>query len=301
LAPQGEPQLVPDEPNWASPPNGGLAISPDGQWLAFDAMGDDGRTDVWIRSLAASQPATRLTFEGEWNRRPSWTPDGKSVVFLSPREGGGEAVWVRRADGTERARPLLSRSRRIFEALVSPDGDWLVYRTADEGGVGRGDILAVRLGQDSIEIEVAATEAEETSPALSPDGRWLAYASAMSGRKEIYVVPFPNVRDGGPWQVSTTGGTEPVWSHSGSELFYRSGSGWLTSVEIATEQGFAQVSQRTLMEVLVHVTNGDHRMYAVAPDDEAFLFLRPLGFRAGESYLVLVENWLQEIEALVGN
>jgi len=298
---QGESRLLPAEPEWASPLNGGLAISPDGQRLAFDAVGEDGRTDVWIRSLTGQQPAMRLTFDGEWNRRPTWTPDGESVVFLSLRGDGPESVWIRRADAREQARPLLTRALRIFEALISPDGYWLVYRTDDEGTAGRGDILAVRLGSDSVEIELAASEAEETSPALSPDGRWLAYASAVSGRKEIYVVPFPDVRGGGPWQVSTSGGIEPVWSRSGRELFYRSGAGRLIAAEIVTEQGFAQVNQRELMEVFVHASNDDHRMYGVAPDDQAFLFLRPLVLRGGESDLVLVENWLEEVKRLVGN
>ena len=43
--------------------------------------------------------------------------------------------------------------------------------------------------------------------------------SNLSGRSEIYVQPFPDL--GGRWQVSTQGGTSPLWHPNGRELFYR--------------------------------------------------------------------------------
>lgn len=53
---------------------------------------------------------------------------------------------------------------------------------------------------------------------FSPDGRWLAYTSNDSGRDEVYVRPFPG--PGGPWQISTGGGSDPTWSRARYELFY---------------------------------------------------------------------------------
>jgi serine/threonine-protein kinase len=35
----------------------------------------------------------------------------------------------------------------------------------------------------------------------------------------VYVRPFPDT-DRGRWQVSTTGGTQPMWSRNTQELFY---------------------------------------------------------------------------------
>ena len=54
---------------------------------------------------------------------------------------------------------------------------------------------------------------------ISPDGHWLAYESNESGRAEVYVRPFPNVETA-LRPVSTGGGTRPVWSRNGRELFY---------------------------------------------------------------------------------
>jgi Tol biopolymer transport system component len=53
---------------------------------------------------------------------------------------------------------------------------------------------------------------------LSPDGRWLAYTSDETSWDEIYIQSFPSL--GKKWRVSTDGGTRPVWSRDGKELFF---------------------------------------------------------------------------------
>ena len=52
---------------------------------------------------------------------------------------------------------------------------------------------------------------------LSPDGRWLR--------------PFPDVNSG-RWQVSAEGGSRPVWSRSGRELFFFSADNRMTVVAV---------------------------------------------------------------------
>src|SRR5262245_62017064 len=74
----------------------------------------------------------------------------------------------------------------------------------------------LRAGDSELFLQTPSSNA---FPALSPDGRWLAYASAESGIYEVYVQPFPN--KGTKWLISNNGGTMPVWSRSGHELFYR--------------------------------------------------------------------------------
>ena len=63
-----------------------------------------------------------------------------------------------------------------------------------------------------------ATPAEEASPGLSPDGNWLAYSSNVSGRREIYVRPFP--MPGRATPVSANGGVNPVWGRDGGTIYY---------------------------------------------------------------------------------
>lgn len=74
---------------------------------------------------------------------------------------------------------------------------------------------------------------DEKGLALSPDGKWIAYESTETGRDEVYVRPFPNSQDG-KWQVSTLGGFNPKWSHSGEELFYVSADE-MTAARVSTE------------------------------------------------------------------
>ena len=89
------------------------------------------------------------------------------------------------------------------------------------------------------------TPFNESAPHFSADGRWLAYISDESGRYEVYVQPYPG--PGGKRQISTEGGTEPVWSRNGQELFYRSGKKMM-AVEITTQPSFAFGSPRMLFE-----------------------------------------------------
>ena len=53
---------------------------------------------------------------------------------------------------------------------------------------------------------------------ISPDGRWLAFTSNVTGITEVFVRAFPG--PGGPWQISSGGGSFPIWSRARQELFY---------------------------------------------------------------------------------
>ncbi|MDH4351541.1 MAG: hypothetical protein OEW56_10365, partial [Gemmatimonadota bacterium] len=271
------------------PLNGGMRLSPDGTRLAFTAIGEAGAVsqDLFVKRLP-SGPAARVTFEGTSNRRPTWSRNGVDLLFISNRSGK-DAVWSQRADGVGAATLLVGGDGAIFEALWSPDGQWLVYRTDDDAGVGRGDILAIRPGKDTTPVALVATNAEETGPAISHDGRWLAYAADETGRKEIYVRPFPNTEDG-KWLVSTGGGTEPAWARSGRELFFRDGAGNLVAATFTVAGNTFEVQQRqVLFGAQSYWGNDDHRWYDVAPDDRRFIMIDP-GFGAGTADLVKVGN-----------
>jgi len=140
---------------------------------------------------------------------------------------------------------------------------------------------------------------QETQPALSPDGRWLAYVSLASGRPEVWVRPFPNTEDG-RWQVSQAGGTEPLWAHSGRELFYRSGSDELLSVEITEGSTFIYGEPRVLFSVRDYVGFLYRPMYDVAPGDRRFIMVRRI-VDTEQRELVVVENLFVELKAKVGN
>ncbi len=267
------------------------SLSPDGKMLAV-AKSEDGRTaDIWIKHLDRG-PAIKLTKEGIVNRGPTWTPDGQSVTFAGGAPNGSFALWTKRADGSGKA--LLQRHERrdMLGPQWSPDAKWLIFGT-ENADPGAGDIGGIRPGTDTGWIALLASKSEESLQALSPDGRWLAYNSNETGRFEIYVVPFPNTT-AAKWAISSGGGINPMWSHRGSELFYRHVSGDLFVVGIKTSPTFSYGMPRRLFEA--KRASFPFSGYAVSADDQRLLMIRLLSAGAPDK-LIVVENWFEELNA----
>ena len=142
------------------------------------------------------------------------------------------------------------------------------------------------------------TEFAPTQPAISPDGRWLAFRSTQSGRSEVYVRPFPNTSDG-RFLISINGGQEPVWAHSGRELFYRERER-LMSVEVLPGPTFVTGERRALFSLLEMRRAPNHPQYDVTLNDRRFVMIRNIGER-GAGELIVVENFFEELKAKVGN
>ena|SRR5688572_31454084 len=89
----------------------------------------------------------------------------------------------------------------------------------------------------------------ERNGIVSPDGRWLAYDSNDSGRYDIWVRPFPEVNSG-RWQVTTSGGSRPLWARSGQELdlVYVSPAGALMRVTLTRAASWAATTPTELVK-----------------------------------------------------
>jgi Tol biopolymer transport system component len=267
------------------------ALSPDGERLAVSIT--ESSSQIWVRDFGAGL-LSKLTLKGQQNVKPAWAPDGRSVVFVSDQRTDRDLLQ-RLADGSQPETLRLDEKRPIEEVAFSRDGAWMIYRTGsipDER-----DLYARRIGTDS-SIVLVATVASETSPALSPDGRWLAYVSNETGTPEVYVRPFPNTGDG-RWQISLQGGQEPVWAHSGRELFYRVAGTTNAQMVMDVTPGpsFVPSARRMLFPLTRYSMSATHQQYAVAPDG------RFLMIRSTESdrldHLVAVENFFEVLKARV--
>ena len=275
------------DPGWTADFSS-LALSPDGTQLAVSIRESNGELQQWIKQLDRG-PLSKLTFEGTANFAPAWMPDGRAVAFVSNRGGSANSVYVKRADGSAVAELLLGEDRPILEAVWSLDGEWLVYAV---GGGPSTDIYAIRPGRDSVPVPLVAEEGiNESRARLSPDGQWLAYVSDETGQDEVYVRPFPNVDV--KRQVSTNGGVEPRWAHSGRALFYRNSTNEMVEAEVTSGSTF-QVGER---RVLFSWGSLDNDRWDVTPDDQRFLFVRPR-LTGG---VIVVENWFEELKERVGN
>jgi eukaryotic-like serine/threonine-protein kinase len=270
-------------------------LSPDGRRLAVSIQ-SGARTDLWVKQLDAG-PLTRLTFDGALNYRPTWRPDGRSLDFTSDPDGLSHLYNVR-ADGSGKPERILpGDSMQIDESLWSSDGRWLIYRSGVSDG--QRDIWARRLDGDTARVTVAAGSFDEYEPALSPDGRWVAYVSVESGQEEVYVRPFPGT-DQARWQLSTLGGSQPLWSRSGRELFYVTPGDSLVAVEIAPGAEFHPGARKALFSTRKMVLQPLHQSYAVTPDDRGFIMFQAAGAGESRTTLTVVLNWFDEVRARMG-
>jgi serine/threonine-protein kinase len=262
-------------------------FAPDGRRVAL-TRAEGGNHDVWVHDLERGT-LSRLTFEG-YNGGPIWTPDDKRVTFTSNRAGTYDLFWTP-ADRSAPAEGLLIADGDQFPASWSPDGRSLVLieRSASAPG---GDIWVLPLEGDGKPWAYLQTPFDEQSARLSPDGRWLAYSSDDSGRREVYVQAFPQTS--GRWQVSTDGGTEPLWSRDGQELFYRSANK-VVSVAIETEPVFGVGTREVLFEE-AYVGRIVLANYDIHPDGERFVMIKT-GEESGE--LIVVLNWFEELRRRV--
>ncbi len=149
------------------------------------------------------------------------------------------------------------------------------------------------------------TPSNEYEPAFSPDGRWIAYSSNESGRYEVYVRPFPGgaASGSGKWQISTGGGSHPIWSRNGRELFYEGPGNHITAAAYtATADAFATDkphpwSNAQILDPAAILWNLD-----LAPDGKRFaVFPRPdaTGEQKGSVHVTVLLNFFDELRRRV--
>lgn len=274
------------------------ALSPDGRRLAISMRGADGRVDIWVKPLDGG-PNARLTFDGSLNRSVSWRPGTNALTFTSDRDQVGGVVRIFERDASGAGRILkrdLGDPREMAEVTWSPDGKWMIFRTDDQTA-GNADIMGIRPGVDTVARPLVATPAEEISPAVSHDGRWIAYSSSVSGRREVYVSPFPETTNA-KYQISSAGGTNPAWNRNGRELFFRDGEGNMVSVPITPGATFQPGQPAVLFPAAQYISNPFRRGYDVSPDGQRFVMIR--GENDAAVHVAVVFNFVEELKRVMG-
>jgi len=117
---------------WAMHRIGSTALSPDGEWIAYDLKSYDmeansGSTQVW-RVPAGGGEAEQLTWTGTNNSAPQWRPDNSALTFLSRRSGTSQ-LYSLSSSGSE-ARQMTDLPVDIGQYLWSPDNRHIAF-TAD--------------------------------------------------------------------------------------------------------------------------------------------------------------------------
>jgi Tol biopolymer transport system component len=198
-------------------------LSPDGTRLAVVVDGQ-----LWVCELDG-RPPIRLTSGTEKVYSSVWTRDGRRLVFERDGAGGARTVFSVPADGSGAAPEPAGPEGHYHPHGWSADGRELIAtRLVDN----KTDLVRFAADPSATVIEVLATTQEEgAAAAVSPDGRWLAYTSDSTGRTEVWVRRVQG--SGAAVRVSPSGGTEPLWSKSGEELYYLGGTK-VVAVPVAT-------------------------------------------------------------------
>jgi len=268
-----------------------FALSPDASRVAVTIQEADGLRDVWIIDLARGT-RTRLTFSSkeqpQEHGEPLWSPDGKWLAYISNRSGNWD-VYRKPTDGVGNEELLISAEADLWCYDWSRDGKYILYGHEIEEHQNSEDLIAFPVSGEGEPVRVTNAPFHEWPAVFSPDSRFVAYDSPESGRREIYVVPFPGLE--GRWQVSAEGGRYPHWSPDGSRLYF-----WNHSrLMMAPVRGEGSTFQVGAVEEVLKVSWGsDAETWAIHPDGDKFLVLAPDG-RVGKVPTSLFLNWQEEL------
>lgn len=158
-------------------------ISPDGQTIVFDLMGD-------IYTIPATGGnATAVTTGLSFDTHPRFSPDGKKILFTSDRSGS-ENLWYIDTEKKDTVQLTKDRDQNFPSAAWTPDGNyviaakgrldvklWIMHKDAGSGGQ-----LIETPGMKTID------------PVVSPDGRYVYFSQRFGAWS--YNAPMPQYQIG---------------------------------------------------------------------------------------------------------
>jgi Tol biopolymer transport system component len=225
---------------------------------------------MWWMPADRSGPEERLTMVGARQSVVSFSPDGRYMAFNQMDAMGTFDTGMTGSDGME----------------SGGSGVWILPM--------QGDRTPQRL---------ATSKYVQGSGRFSPDGKWVAYCSNESGTNEIYVQPWPG--PGPKIEISSEGGTDPIWSRDGRELFYRNGDKMMV-VAVSTQPTFEASRPRLLwagryahgMSSSCGPPGTAEGNYDVSSDGKRFLMIKDVDEGAQSTRIVVVLNFAEELKAL---
>ena len=116
-------EFTTDEGTWMS-----LDVTPDGQTIVFDLLGD-----VYTMPVSGGE-AKRIIGGISFESQPKFSPDGKKIAFLSDRSGA-ENIWVCNVDGSDPKAITKGRNQMFISPSWTADGQYIIAsRSGDSIG-----------------------------------------------------------------------------------------------------------------------------------------------------------------------
>jgi serine/threonine-protein kinase len=255
------------------------AVSYDGLRVSYGGGGG-----TWVADVATGARTRILTDVNVITG--AWLPGDERMAISSNLSGDWE-LYTLGTGGSGVPALLLKRPFVQHPMDVAPDGTVVfMERHPDTGG----DLLTVT--PDGKAAPLIVTPFNESSARVSADGRYVAYASDESGRNEIYAMPMSG--KGPRVTLSLDGGTGPVWSRDGRELFYRAGDD-LMSVSISMAPTLVVGERRRLLDLSAFDPGYFHE-FDVSADGQRFLLIRTEP-ASRPLRLDITLNWFAELAA----
>ncbi|MEX2583923.1 MAG: hypothetical protein WD766_11645 [Gemmatimonadota bacterium] len=211
-----------------------LSISPDGRFVTYDYLQEEGSTshDIFILAIDGSREERVLAGPAD-DDRPFFTPDGGWIVFRSDRSGRRGLWAIPVADGRAVGEPELVRPDLAPAIPLGLTNDGTLYtripvrlrdvQTARLDAGGTGSLTEVQPLSD-------AFVGTNSNPSWDPVGARVAYLSRRGpggagpghlvirsmadGAETAFPLPFP-IRDGD---------SRPVWSADGKHILIEGGT-----------------------------------------------------------------------------
>ena len=212
-------------------------LSPDGERVALNIR--ERLNEIWSWDL------TRRTFD-EGHQR---APHGRALRSGAVTAGRSFTDRCRRRDRCAHTECRRWLAPAPADRTDHTDGQrrharWQARSSSPNPIVGDGiNLRLLHLDGRGEAEDLIRTPNNEQNADVSPDGRWIAYKSDESGRNEVSVRPFPKV-GAGSRQVSVSGGTRPLWSRDGRELFFLDPDRRMTVVDVRTGPSLTSASRR---------------------------------------------------------
>ena len=160
-----------DEGTWMN-----LDVSPDGQTIVFDLLGD-------IYSIPFSGGKAKALATGiPYQLQPRFSPDGTKILYTSD-EGGGDNLWVMNADGSDSKQLTKENFRLLNNGVWTADGQYVVARKHFTSGrsLGAGEMWQYHhTGGSGVQLTKRKNDQQDVNePFVSPDGKYLYYSEDM--------------------------------------------------------------------------------------------------------------------------
>ena len=274
------------------------AISPDEKQVVF-ARNSGAFRDLWLRDLSRGTE-TRFTSNPSLSLQPVWSPKGDRIVFGSNRKDAFFNLYSKAANGGGQDEILLQSSLSDFPDQWSRDGRFLVFYRSDPKTLRDLWVLpmagpeAERAAADRKPIPFLQSEFNEFLGQLSPDSHWMAFTSDRSGRREVYVRPFPSGES--EYTISIAGGEMPRWRSDGKELFFVGADGKMTAVlvkaAVGAKAGFEADAPTALFDAQMAGAGTSFQFeYDVTADGKRFLIRSITSGTTSAPPLTVVTNW----------